>query len=873
MILIQHRQGVSLTLRIGFCTLCLAASSVQAQIIRNGDFNDPSGSGVTDCINGGGQRATAPTPWSIQSTPDVSTQATVQFDGTGVVRANLSPGFDISPDGGCFQGFRSLDNATNEGVFQTTNPIQDASREHAFSFQYTEYTQPNNPQCVPQVEFRINSTDDSNGTALSSAPNVGTPGGPSAEGEWITTATTSFIPANFGINNGDSINIYLGVVANDCSTTWGFVDGLSLNPLPDLSKSLNPSTIIDGSSATYTWTIDNTQLNSTTAAGISFTDSLPGSIIVANPPNAITTCGGSISAVAGSNSVSVNSLSVASNSSCTVSVDVTNVSGNLNASCATNPVAFTNTSGNITALLGAINTLTPQCLVVNANIPVADISTTKTLDSSGPFTVGDTLQYTLVVSNTGPDTATNVTVDDIPSNLVINSVSSPNCSSFPCTIPSLSNGATETITVQTTIQNSGPFDNIATASADESDPNTSNNTDNTGNGGTAAPAADVSITKTLDTAGPFTVGDSFQYTLVVTNAGPDDATNVSINDTPTNLIIDSVSSTNCSAFPCTIPSLSNGASETITVQATIDNSGPFDNEATATAVESDPNTGNNTDNTGNGGTAAPAADVSITKTLDTAGPFTVGDAIQYTLVVTNAGPDDATNVSINDTPTNLIIDSVSSTNCSAFPCTIPSLSNGASETITVQATIDNSGPFDNEATATAVESDPDTGNNTDDSGNGGNGAPAADISVVKTLDSPGPFNVGDIVEYSLVVSNFGPDPATNVIVTDTPSQLIITEVSGAGCTSFPCTIGTLNVGDNAVITVLAQIDNSGVFDNVATVSAVETDPDPSDNNDDTDNSAEATFVVVEVPANSAWALWVLILCLMLVAYRRGFKLH
>jgi uncharacterized repeat protein (TIGR01451 family) len=629
--------------------------------------------------------------------------------------------------------------------------------------------------------------------------------------------------------------------------------------------------------------------------------------------------------------------------------------------------------------------------VVNANIPVADISTTKTLDSSGPFTVGDTLQYTLLVSNTGPDTATNVIVDDIPSNLVINSVSSPNCSSFPCTIPSLSNGATETISVQTTIQNSGPFDNIATASADESDPNTSNNddatgnggnglqaadvavtktldtagpftvgdsiqytlvvsnagpdiatainvsdiptnlsidsvssnscsgfpciiptlgigasenitvlatiqnsgafdneatavpieadlntsnnTDNTGNGGTAAPAADVSITKTLDTAGPFTVGDSIQYTLVVTNAGPDDATNVSINDTPTNLIIDSVSSTNCSTFPCTIPSLNNGASETITVQATIDNSGPFDNEATATAVESDPDTGNNTDNTGNGGTGAPAADVSITKTLDTAGPFTVGDSIQYTLIVANAGPDTATDIEVTDTPTNLIIDSISSTNCSAFPCTIPSLSNGASETITVQATIDNSGPFDNEATATAVESDPDTGNNTDDSGNGGNGAPAADISVVKTLDSPGPFNVGDIVEYSLVVSNFGPDPATNVIVTDTPSQLIITEVSGAGCTSFPCTIGTLNVGDNAVITVLAQIDNSGVFDNVATVSAVETDPDPSDNNDDTDNSAEATFVVVEVPANSAWALWVLILCLMLVAYRRGFKLH
>src|SRR5437588_10643326 len=54
---------------------------------------------------------------------------------------------------------------------------------------------------------------------------------------------------------------------------------------------------------------------------------------------------------------------------------------------------------------------------------------------------------------------------------------------------------------------------------------------------------------------------------------------------------------------CTVPSLASGANTTITVTATISAAGAFDNSATATAAESDPNPSNNTDNTGNGGSA------------------------------------------------------------------------------------------------------------------------------------------------------------------------------------------------------------------------------------------------------------------------------
>src|SRR5947207_12481466 len=102
-------------------------------------------------------------------------------------------------------------------------------------------------------------------------------------------------------------------------------------------------------------------------------------------------------------------------------------------------------------------------------------------------------------------------------------------------------------------------------------------------------------------------------------------------------------------------SLVNGTNTTINVIATITAAGAFDNSATATATEFDPNTANNTDNTGNGGTTAASADVSIVKTLTTAGPYTVGQSISYTLVVANAGPSIATNIQVVDAPTHLSI--------------------------------------------------------------------------------------------------------------------------------------------------------------------------------------------------------------------------
>ncbi|MCW9705422.1 CshA/CshB family fibrillar adhesin-related protein [Fodinibius salsisoli] len=586
----------------------------------------------------------------------------------------------------------------------------------------------------------------------------------------------------------------------------------------------------------------------------------------------------------------------------------------------------------------------------------ADVEVIKTLDTNGPFKVDQQIQYTLEISNYGPSQATNIVVEDTPTNLTMDNVSGSGCSSFPCTIPSLASGGSTTINITATIDAAGAFDNEATANADEYDPNEDNNTDGSGNGGTADPEADLSLTKTvnnanpdvgqdviftitatnagpseatgvsvidqlpsgysfvsatpsmgsydsgsgtwtigtladgtnatlditatvladgdyentasvtgdeddpnpgnetgtstpnpvpqaditltknLDTSGPYVAGQSVDYQIAITNNGPSDATNIEVTDTPTNLTIDNVSGSGCTSFPCTIPNLANSSTTTISVTGTVQEEGAFGNTATATPSEEDPNPDDNRDNDGDSGDAS--ADVAITKVLDTAGPYNAGQEVAYTITLSNNGPSDATGILVEENPTNLTITGVSGSGCSSFPCTVPNLAEGSQTTISVTATVDAEGDFDNEVTATPTENDPNEDNNT--STDGGSADPSADVSIDKTLDTAGPYSAGQEVQYTVTVANAGPSDAQNVEITETPTNLTITEVSGGGCSSFPCIIPTVTSGDQQVLSVTATIDAEGPFQNGVTVTSDTDDPDPSDNDDDDpENGGEA----------------------------------
>ena len=88
------------------------------------------------------------------------------------------------------------------------------------------------------------------------------------------------------------------------------------------SKAFSPDTIPPGGTSTLTFTIDNTT-GTQIATELNFTDDLPAGVFVADPPNALKNCTGSLTAEAGSGIIGYSGGPVAAGESCTIQVDVT----------------------------------------------------------------------------------------------------------------------------------------------------------------------------------------------------------------------------------------------------------------------------------------------------------------------------------------------------------------------------------------------------------------------------------------------------------------------------------------------------------------------------------------------------------------------
>ncbi|HEX7530450.1 MAG TPA: LamG-like jellyroll fold domain-containing protein [Pyrinomonadaceae bacterium] len=113
--------------------------------------------------------------------------------------------------------------------------------------------------------------------------------------------------------------------------------------------------------------------------------------------------------------------------------------------------------------------------------PSADLSITIT-DSQDPVTEGNNLTYTITVTNNGPDTATNITVN-VTSNGALTFVSaSAGCGQSvdpTCTQASLANGASVIFTITVTPNSPGTVGMNFTGSASENDPTSNIGFENT----------------------------------------------------------------------------------------------------------------------------------------------------------------------------------------------------------------------------------------------------------------------------------------------------------------------------------------------------------------------------------------------------------
>ncbi|MEO7432027.1 MAG: hypothetical protein ABIR62_08380 [Dokdonella sp.] len=651
------------------------------------------------------------------------------------------------------------------------------------------------------------------------------------------------------VNNTATVTAPTGVadpnVANNTSSASTTIGGAA-----DIAliKTVNNAAPNVGDTVVFTITATNNGPND--ASGVAVTDSLPvglGFVSATPSQGTYTSASGlwTIGAIANGDSVTL---------TITASVDLPGSRTNTVAVSAADQPDPDTSNNNAGASVGAGAT--------------ADIGIAKSVDNSGP-NVGDSVTYTLTVTNHGPNDATGIeATDHLPTGTTFVNALPSQGAYDPVggvwTIGALANGASATLTITVDVTAAGSITNTATLThEDQFDPVGANNQAGTTLNGQQA---DLAVTKTIDNATP-DVGDTVTFTVTVHNNGPSAATNVALTDQlPAGLAyVSSVASQGTYVAAngiWTVGSLSAAgptSSATLTVVATVTEAGAMVNTASVSASDQpDPNTTNNSGSAPLNG--SPLANLAV----DKSGPASVtpGNNVVYAVVITNNGPSDATNVIVSDpTPAGLTFVGNSGACVTAYPCSIAALANGASATITttyaVPANYTGANPITNTASVTSDTPDPDTTDN-QSSAQTGVGAGSADVSIVKS--GPATVAAGASISYQLAIVNNGPSPANGATYTDNvPSGITAISAScggasgGASCSTQPVvtgntvsgTVGSLPSGGGVVITITGTAGTGPLtLTNTASI-----DPPAGVNDPDTDNNSST--VTTAIGASSA----------------------
>jgi uncharacterized repeat protein (TIGR01451 family) len=239
-----------------------------------------------------------------------------------------------------------------------------------------------------------------------------------------------------------------------------------------------------------------------------------------------------------------------------------------------------------------------------------------------------------------------------------------------------------------------------------------------------------------------------------------------------------------------------------------------------------------------------------------------GDTILYQIVVQNTGSVAAQAVIFTDTPdtvTTIVPDSIQTSQgvVLAGQDGVPPINiaigeipaNGGIAFISFLVDIDiplpiNIGQVTNQGTFTAANLGAAVLTDDPDSAAISDSTPTlvfqADLAVTKTA-SVATLNAGENFSYNIAVANLGPNDASQVVLTDPiPDGLTYLSASTAdgSCSYDPltrtltCELGIILVGDQKEVTLNVRYNVEGVVENVATVTAIQIDPNPDNNIDD-----------------------------------------
>mgnify|MGYP000539146122 CR=1 FL=1 len=537
----------------------------------------------------------------------------------------------------------------------------------------------------------------------------------------------------------------------------------------------------------------------------------------------------------------------------------------------------------------------------------SDIRLEKTVDIANP-NVGDTVAFTLTATNDGPsdDTGGSIVTDVLPIGYTYisdtgNAINGNyNSVSGAWTLPALINGSSVSITISASVNaptgTANEYTNIAevtTATNFDSDSAPNNDDgdqseDDEASIATTPQVADLEITNTISqpTANP---GDALTLTVDVLNNGPNDATNINLdNIVPSGFVVTSINNggtqtgNTISWNGINIP---NGTSSSLSFEVTVNNPtgaiNEYLNTVQVTAVDqfdadSTPNNDDgdqSEDDEDNVVLTLQSTDLEITNTVtpDSGNP---GDTLTFTIDLINNGADDATNVAIENvvpsgfTVVNIANGGTQTGNIISWNgLNIPNGTNIAlSFEVTINVPTNTSGEYFNTVQVTAVDQlDPDSTPNNDDGDQSEDDEDnaeivliPADLSLTKTLNAASNQtpNAGDTVTFELTLTNEGPGIATNVTVEDIlPTGFTLGTINNGGTVSgstISWTIPTLAVGSEIITyqaTLNAPTNTLDEYTNIAQVmTSDQFDPDSAPNNDDGDQSEDdETRYTIDAP--------------------------
>lgn len=398
----------------------------------------------------------------------------------------------------------------------------------------------------------------------------------------------------------------------------------------------------------------------------------------------------------------------------------------------------------------------------------------KTADpASGVVEPGETIRWSLLVTNDGPDPLVGALVRDDLSGLDGDAVLGTlpaglarDGDTLTWAVPVVAPGATATVTYTATVQPDARGATLANTAAPASP------------GGRCTACTTTHTTaawlleKTSDAAATVHPGDVVGYTLTVTNTGPATLSGALVTDDLADVLDDATlhalprgATREGSTLTWAVPDLAPGATEELTYAVTVtDDGATLRNTATAASPGGTCGTCTTT-------AASPAW--LLEKRSDAPAVVEPGDVVTWTLVATNTSSavvagaqasDDLTDVrddaTLSDLPAGLVLDGSTAT------WTIPTLAAGESASISYSATVTADGASITN-TAVPVGAGGSCGTCTTTTTSPG-------WTLAKTSDRPhgAVLAPGDVVSYTLVVTNTGAAPLVGAMVSDDVSDLL-----------------------------------------------------------------------------------------------------